>query len=148
VQLWYRELPSQVMSAIPVAQIEGWDGSHDQAELSRLVGCLSPVNLDLLWWLVDLCVQITCQREVNKMGSKNLGTFPLLIYVNQTQRWVRRVWLTNVPFSVHAAIVIAPNLYSFPETTDPMACLFLSQKLVEFFEALIVRKMRELGIDS
>jgi hypothetical protein len=81
-------------------------------------------------WLLDLLTDVAARVFQNKMGSRNLGTLPILL-----------IFLNNSNF-FPLAIVIAPNILSL-DNFEPQESLTLSQKVVQFLHLLIVNRLKQ-----
>jgi len=85
----------------------------------------------LLGWLLDLIVEVSAFKDINKMGEQNLGVYLLLLKESVDQSSPETFLCT--------AIVVAPNLYD-PPGCDPMEGLVLSQKAVQFLHHLVLHE--------
>ena len=120
LKIWFRELPSPVLNAIPKASIFN---ATDQDNCIQAYQGLPEMERTLLDWLIDLLMTVAAKSHINKMTIQNLGcliaTVAFLIFV--------------------AAIVVAPNLYN-PPGSDPIEGLVLSQKCVQFLHNILLFK--------
>ena len=66
----------------------------------------------LLLWLLDTMGQVVAHKETNKMSAKNM------------------------------AIVIAPNLYSIVDLSNPMAAMTWTQRIARFAEVVLMARMQ------
>ena len=65
----------------------------------------------LLMWLLDIMCQVVVHKEINKMNAKNM------------------------------AIVVAPNLYSIIDMSNPMAAMTWTQRIARFTEVVLNARM-------
>jgi Ran GTPase-activating protein (RanGAP) involved in mRNA processing and transport len=99
IKLWFRELPAgeKLLGEIPVPKFTSMP-------IPDLINMISEPRRTIFLWLIDLCVAVVGNSQVNKMGAVNL------------------------------AICFAPNLYNFESIENPMASIQASRDIQTFFE--------------
>ena len=70
IKVWYRELPVRLLDGVDSRQVEAVEASEG---VERVLKLMQEVQQALLCWLLDVCVEVVRQKDVNLMGSKSLG---------------------------------------------------------------------------
>jgi len=70
LKIWFRELPTPILNALPQESIMGF---HDANDCVEAYHSLPEPNKSLLMWLLDLMKLIVSQSSINKMTAQNLA---------------------------------------------------------------------------
>jgi len=109
IKVWFRELPSSIMNVIDSDSILS---CHTSERAWEILEQFPEPNRSIIFWLVDMCVEVTEYSGVNKMTAKNL------------------------------AIVIAPNLYRPPQIfqkshSEALESIKFCKGYTDFFEMAV-----------
>ena len=122
IKIFFRQLPTNLLNHIDrsvIDKIADYDEmltspNQQTAELifEQLRAGLQEPQYSLLLWLLDTMGQVVTHKETNKMSAKNM------------------------------AIVIAPNLYSIVDLSNPMAAMTWTQRIARFAEVVLTARMQ------
>jgi hypothetical protein len=122
IKIFFRQLPTNLLNHIDrkvIDQIADYNDmltspNREIAEtiFHQLRDGLQEPQNSLLMWLLDTMGQVVAHKDINKMSAKNM------------------------------AIVIAPNLYSLMDLSDPMAAITWTQRIARFAEIVLVARMQ------
>lgn len=127
IKIWFRELPTPVLSEVPMDVILNADSEAKCVQEFEKIG---EPNRSLMLWLLDLMSQVAMNEQSNRMNARSLCTlFQCFLGVSNQ-------------FSL--AIVMGPNLYHSSETRQlsAMEALRLSQQTVSFVFHLLNHRLR------
>jgi len=72
-QVWFRELPAPILNTKDTSVMKLIQPNLVTANFPEITSKLQPLSLALLYWLFDLCAEVSKHEEKNKMGIKALA---------------------------------------------------------------------------
>jgi len=118
IKVWFRDLPVHILGCADPQAVTTADTMDKALEVIR---SFPEPNQSVIWWLLDLCVDIAKNSEVNLMTPKNLS------------------------------ICISPNLFKAeaPHNATPaeaLAAINMAKRYTDFFEkAILAREKQRIG---
>ena len=122
IKIFFRELPTNLLNHVErplIDKIAGYDNMLSEKPdkkvaievFTKLQNGMKEPQYSLLMWLLDIMCQVVVHKEINKMSAKNM------------------------------AIVVAPNLYSIIDMSNPMAAMTWTQRIARFTEVVLNARM-------
>ena len=70
IKVWYRELPSMIFEDLKDAIIEN---AETVSDIESILDEMNEPKLSLLYWFLDLCLEITKYADINRMTVHNMA---------------------------------------------------------------------------
>merc|ERR1739845_134625 len=70
IKMWYRELPSMILDDLKNVTI---DKAETVSDIETILETMDEPKLSLLYWILDLCLDITKYADINRMSVHNMA---------------------------------------------------------------------------
>jgi hypothetical protein len=131
IKIWFRELPTNILNIVDKSLLDrvagmgvgtladGASMDEQRAEAAKVVSVVEDGFIQQhkeqefasFLWLLDVMGQVVAHKAENKMSTKNM------------------------------AIVVAPNLYSIADVSNPMAAMTWTSRIAQFTEVILESRM-------
>ena len=158
IKIFFRELPTNLLNHLEkkiIDQIAGYDQMLRYKGNSVAVngggGAVSGTTTTTTTMVVATKKELAMATEIfgllTDMGFTNKSHYSLFLWLLDTMCTVVEHQDVNKMSAKNMAIVVAPNLYSIEDMSDPMSAMIWTQRIARFLEVVLLAKIAKRSVE-